>query len=90
MTRQRRYPKEEFARRGDDLYQSRVRAAVEAGNHGRLVAIDIESGAYEVADDGLTALTRLYDRLPDAQPWLVRIGYPAVHRLGARPATISS
>jgi hypothetical protein len=26
----------------------------------------------------------LYERLPDAQPWVVRIGYRAVHRFGAR------
>jgi hypothetical protein len=29
-------------RRGDDLYEREVRARVEAGNHGRVVAIDIE------------------------------------------------
>jgi hypothetical protein len=38
--RQPRYSKEEFARRGDEIYESQVRQQVEEGNHGRIVAID--------------------------------------------------
>jgi hypothetical protein len=43
IVRQPRYSKEEFAQRGDALYESAVRAQVEAGNHGRIVAIDINA-----------------------------------------------
>jgi hypothetical protein len=84
IVRQPRYSKEEFARRGDEIYETQVRSQVEAGNHGKIVAIDIETGAYEVADEILTSTDRLFERFPDAQPWLVRIGYRAVHRFGAR------
>jgi hypothetical protein len=84
ILRQPRYSKEEFARRGDEIYESQVRSQVEEGNHGKIVAIDIETGAFELADEILTATDRLYDRLPDAQPWIVRIGHRAVHRFGAR------
>lgn len=79
-----RYSKEEFARRGDEIYESRVRQQVEEGNHGKIVAIDIETGDFEVADEILDATNRLFERLPDAQPWIVRIGHRAVHRFGAR------
>ncbi|MBR8831418.1 MAG: hypothetical protein N5P05_000903 [Chroococcopsis gigantea SAG 12.99] len=82
--RQPRYSKEEFARRGDEIYESRVRGQIEEGNHGKIVAIDIETGMFEVAEDTMTAVRRLYERLPAAQPWVVRIGYRAVHRFGAR------
>jgi peptide subunit release factor RF-3 len=82
--RQPRYSKEEFARRGDEIYESHVRSQVEEGNHGRIVAIDIETGTFELADDILTASDRLFERLPDAQPWIVRIGHRAVHRFGSR------
>jgi hypothetical protein len=82
--RQPRYSKEEFARRGDELYETQVRPQVEAGNYGKIVAIDIETGAFEVADEILAAADRLFERLPDAQPWIVRIGHRAVHRFGAR------
>ena len=39
---QPRYPAEETARRGDEIHEREVRARVEAGNHGKAVAIDIE------------------------------------------------
>ena len=65
--RQPRYGKEEFARRGDEVYESQVRPQVEEGNHGKIVAIDIETGAFEVADDLLAASKHLLVRLPDAQ-----------------------
>ncbi len=82
--RQPRYSKEEFARRGDEIYESQVRSQVEAGNLGKIVAIDIETGVFELADDTMSATRQLYDRVPDAQPWVIRIGYRAVHRFGAR------
>ncbi|MBW4539690.1 MAG: hypothetical protein KME43_11190 [Myxacorys chilensis ATA2-1-KO14] len=82
--RQPRYSKEEFARRGDEIYQSQVRSQVEEGNYGRIVAIDIETGAFEVADNTIVAVDRLYERYPDAQPWVIRIGHRAVYRFGSR------
>jgi hypothetical protein len=81
--RQPRYSKEEFARRGDELYERQVRPQVEEGNHGKVVAIDIDTGAFEVADDVLAASNRLLARRPDAQIWCVRIGHDAVYRLRA-------
>jgi hypothetical protein len=38
IVRQRRYPKEELARRGQELYESGIRQQVEAGNEGKIVA----------------------------------------------------
>ena len=80
--RQPRYSKEEFARRGNELYERQIRAQVETGSHGKIVAIDIETGAYEVAEDVLTASDRLLAHYPATQAWFVRIGARAVHRFG--------
>lgn len=80
--RQPRYPKEEFARRGDAIYDRDIRTLVEGGHKGEYVAIDIETGAWEMDVDPLTACDRLINRLPDCQAWLVRVGYPYLHRLG--------
>jgi hypothetical protein len=85
--RQPRYSKEEFTRRGNEIYASQVRSQVEEGNHGKIVAIDIETGAFEVAEDSLTAADRLFSHHPDAQPWCIRIGYAAVHRFGYHSPT---
>ena len=78
-TPQPRYGKEEHSRRGTALYEQQVRSQVEAGNHGRVVALDVDTGAFEVADDTLTASQRLLARHPDAQIWCDRIGHSAVH-----------
>jgi len=85
--RQPRYGKEKHARRGNDIYERQVRPQVEIGNRGKIVAIDIETGAFEVAEDVIEASDRLLARYPDAQIWFVRIGYPAVHRFGPRTTT---
>ena len=37
--RQPRYGKEEFARRGDEIYETQVRSQVEESNYGKIVAI---------------------------------------------------
>lgn len=77
-----RYPMEEFARRGDEIYDRDIRAKVEPAHRGQLVAIDIETGDYELGENELVASNRLLARRPDAQIWVKRIGYPAVHRFG--------
>jgi hypothetical protein len=80
-----RYPKEEFARRGWEWYQNVVKPKVFAGNKGKHVIIDIETGEFEVDDDSLAATERLYARLPDAQPWGIKIGYLASTAHGGQP-----
>lgn len=82
--RQRRYPKEELAQRGQDLYESAIREQVEAGNEGKIVAIDIETGEFEVDENVVPATNRLFERHPNAQPWIIRIGHRAVYHFGAR------
>jgi hypothetical protein len=82
--RQPRYSKEEFAQRGDEIYESQVRPKVEAGNHGKIVAIDLETGAFEVDASEIAACDRLEARCPDAQIWIVRVGSRHVRRFGGR------
>jgi hypothetical protein len=87
--RQPRFSKEEFACCGNEIYESQVRQHVEAGNHGKVVAIDIETGAFEVGLDSLTAAKQLLKRYPNAQIFGIRIGHRAVHRFGFHSPTIS-
>ena len=83
-TPQPRYSMDEHVRRGTALYEQQVRPQVEAGNRGRVVALDVDTGSFEVAEDTLTASRQLLARHPDAQIWCVRVGHPAVHRFGPR------
>jgi hypothetical protein len=77
-----RYTKEEFARRGDALYETLIRSQVEADHQGKIVAIDLETGDFEVDSSEIAAANRLEDHHPDAQIWIVRIGSRYVRRFG--------
>jgi hypothetical protein len=81
VKRQFRYSNEEVARRGNELYEKKIRPLVEAGNLGRYLAIDIESGDYAVADQRRDACKILFDKNPDAELWGIRIGHVAVESL---------
>jgi hypothetical protein len=80
-----RYDKDEFARRGDTIYERDVRPVLGPEDEGRYVSIDIETGAFEVDADELAASDRLLARVPTAQTWLRRIGSRGARRIGARP-----
>ena len=83
--RQPRYGKEEFARRGDAIYERDLRAGLEPEQNGKFVVIDIETGAYEVDADELAASDRLLGRVPNAQAWVRRVGSRYARRFGPRP-----
>jgi hypothetical protein len=77
-----RYSKEEFARRGDEIYDRDILPKLKTEDNGRFVAIDIETGDYEIDRNELTATDRLFARHPDAQIWLRRIGSRYLYRFG--------
>jgi hypothetical protein len=80
----RRYSKEEFAHRGDAMYESAVRPHLKPNDHGKFAAIDIETGQYEIDADELAACNRLEKRVSSPQTWLVRIGSRYLVRFGGR------
>ena len=82
----RRYSKEEFATRGDALYEQLIRSEFEPERNGDFVAIDIDSGDFEIDRSELAALDRLRERRPQAQPWLRKIGFRFAHKFGSLPA----
>jgi hypothetical protein len=51
---------------------------------GKFAAIDIESGEFAIDADELKACRKLRKRIPDAQIWMVRVGFRHVHRFGGR------
>ena len=77
-----RYSKEEFAQRGEAIYKRDIEPRVRDGERGSFVAIDIETGQYEIDADETAASDRLLARLPNAQTWLRRIGSPYIRRFG--------
>ncbi len=69
-----RFSKQEFARRGEQVFLGRIMQQIAPGHDRDYVAIDIETGEYEVDRNELAAFDRLLARLPRVQVWLRRVG----------------
>ena len=81
-----RRPSEETARLGDEIYERNIRPLVESDHHGKVVAIDVDSGSWAIGDDVIAATDRLQTQRPDAvDVWLLRVGHRALHHFGGRP-----
>ena len=75
---------EEVAERGQEIFERRVRPQLKPEDDGKYVAIDIASEEYEVDVSDIEAVMRLRQRMPGAEMWLMRAGYPAAYKLGLR------
>jgi hypothetical protein len=86
------YSKEEFAQRVNEIYETQVRAKVEEGKHGKIVAINLETGDFELDASEIAACDSLSETLCDrlklphleTQIWIVRISSRHVCRFGGR------
>ena len=83
--KQPRYTKEEAGRLSNEIYERDIRAQVEPAHNGEIVAIDLDTGAWEIDPDESAAADRLDARLPDSQIYVLRVGpVRAVRTFGAR------
>ena len=80
-----KYTPAETARRAEEWYNTGLRQQLETDeNLGKIVAIDIDTGAYALADDVLTAAEAMQQHNQNADLYLFRIGYPSVYKVGGR------
>ena len=79
-----RYTSEEISRRAEQIYDQRIRRAVESGNIGKFLVLDIETGDYEIDENEIAAFDRAETKNPDGARYLIRIGFRSAHRLGGR------
>ncbi len=73
----RRLSRDLIGQRGSQIYEEKLQAKLEAESHGLFVAIDVETEEYEIGDESASAADRLWERLPNAQIYVERVGYPA-------------
>jgi hypothetical protein len=64
----------EFARKGEAVYE-RLKEQIEREHYGKFIAIEPESGDYEIADRAIDATLRLKARHPDKLLYGRRIGF---------------
>jgi hypothetical protein len=73
---------QEIAQRGKQSYEN-LREQVEVvENIGKIIAINPETGDYEIGDDLLAVSLKLKARHPHAEMWAERIGFNAVYSIG--------
>ncbi len=82
-----KYNTAEFARKGQAVYKREVLPHMTDQDEGKFVAIDIETGAYEIHEDDYTGTERLLDSHPKAQIWLCRVGQEAAYRMTTKSDT---
>ena len=75
-------PKEEIARLGQEIYKRDLRSQVEATCRGKVLAIDVDTGCYAMADTASMAAKRLRAQQPNASVWLMRVGYRTLRHFG--------
>ncbi len=78
------YTPQETVQRGQSLYDAGIRQQVEPDNRGRYIAIDIETGEYQIGADYDALARQVLHQKPRAALCILRIGYPAVGRIGGR------
>ena len=79
-------PKEEVVRLGEEIYERDIEPLVIDDHDGECVSIDVESGAWAIADDLLEARLLLHEKSPTSvNVYGVRVGYVAVDGFSGAP-----
>ncbi|MGO8671987.1 MAG: hypothetical protein ACLQVD_11550 [Capsulimonadaceae bacterium] len=79
------YGSEDIVKRGEWIYQQKIRTPDVVREYaGKYLAIDVESGDYEIAEDELAASDRTIEKHPGAAVYVLRIGHSGVAKLGFR------
>jgi hypothetical protein len=74
--------KDEYERRGDEIYDRVVAPRLREDDLGKFVLIDIDSEDFEIDRDEIAASDRLLARNPEARVWFTRAGSRYARRLG--------
>ena len=77
---------DETARRGREIYERNIKPTLAEDQHGRYVAIDVNSENWSIADTLRAATDEIHMNRPDpSDVWLLRVGYPVLRHFGGRP-----
>jgi hypothetical protein len=72
---------EELARLGTEVLERCVRPMLRPEDDDKFIALDVQTGEYEVDENDYAAVSRLRARNPAAEVWLSRVGHPAAHKM---------
>ena len=78
-------PRHSIGDRAEMLYNARIKYELSDEQLGKFLAIEVNTGEYEVGDDGLSAMTALHERVDDAEVFLMKHGSMHAYTLGHFP-----
>ncbi len=78
---------EEIRRKAETMFKREIEPLISKEDPRKFLAIDVESGDFEVSASELDATDRVRARNPAATIWLRRVGSPVAHRLLRSQAT---
>lgn len=78
----RRYSKDEAAKRGREIYESRLKSEFEPQHIGKFLVIDIETGECEMDEDDMVVSMRAFRKNPNGSRYGMRIGSPTTGTIG--------
>jgi len=73
-----------IAEQGQAIYDRDIRDLLDAGDRGKFLVLDVESGDYELDADEIAAVKRARTKHPGAAFYILRVGRSAVYRLGRK------
>jgi hypothetical protein len=77
----RRRTLEEMGQLGPEVYNRLVRPKLGPDDDNKIVAVDVDTGDFEIDADDYTAVMRLLARNPEGNIWLERVGQPTVCKI---------
>jgi len=72
---------QDVGRLGRLAYERDIRPKLSPEDHGKFVAIDVDTSDFVADEDDYTANMRLLERNPQARIWLTRAGFGAAYRI---------
>ena len=72
--------KDEIALKGQEIYDKTLKEELERDHRGEIVAIEVDTGDYFLGERGIEAIRKAREKYPNAVFYLVKIGFPAVHK----------
>jgi len=76
--------REEFVQRGGEYYDRFLRDKLEPEHKGKFLALDVETGEYEMDADEMAAIDRARARMPGKIFFILRVGYRTADRIGGQ------
>ncbi len=71
--------------RAEAIYDARIKSELSDEQLGKFLAIEVNTGEYEVGDDALSAMTALHERIAHAEVFLMKHGSMHAYTLGYLP-----